>query len=152
MVEDRGRLGVGGRVLLRLQLDPSGSADLNELEAPASQLELRAMSLRERKALETLMSKAAPARRMILDTALHLFRDAVRHVSMGLWPEHLAQAVERRTKGKQAVAIAEAVAVLDDLVAVGVVVKRPSGLYISTDWLLKYLDETSFSAEWEATG
>lgn len=143
VVEDRGPLGMGGRALVRLQTDGSGSTEPNEFEAPAAELEERVMSPHERAKLEKFLTEAPPSRRMILDTALRVFRDELRHVSMGLWPDHLAQAVGRRTKGKQLVATAESVQALDDLASLGVVVRRPSGLYIATDWLLKYLDETS---------
>ncbi|MCB9584569.1 MAG: hypothetical protein H6718_04195 [Polyangiaceae bacterium] len=135
VVEDRGPLGVGGRKLVRVQIGDT------EFEAPATDLQRLPFDPSQIAAIDRLLKAAGAIRRKVYESAFRMFQGSLRHVSLGLWPEHLAEQF-RRDVGL-ALPLSEATAALDALTTVGALVKRPSGIYISTDWLLRYLDRRS---------
>lgn len=143
VVEDRGVL--GGRRLLRIQLDWKDVAEPVEAEIPEAELRLLPLTREAVRTADLARKNASKRTRGIIDVALRQFRDVLRHRSMGLWPDHLANAAQR--EGLGAVAVSEAEAVLDELWALGLAVKRSSGIYISTSWLFEYIDETKMPVE-----
>lgn len=97
-----------------------------------------------RRAIASLLDASVQPRRWVLTTALKLFRDDLRHEAMGLWPEHLAQAA--------GTTVSDAEEALDDLASTNTVIKRSTGLFVSSYGLVKYLDETSCYIEGELPG
>ncbi len=84
----------------------------------------------------------AKTRYWTIQTALRLF-DTERHVAFGVWPDDLANRTARRTNGAALPSTGLAAEVLDALVSAGAVERRPSGLYESTDGLLRWLDRSA---------
>jgi hypothetical protein len=148
VVEDRGPLGAEGERLVRVQLDWSDVAEPIELEAPVSRVERLDLPHATSKKLNKLLKTAPQPKRRILKAALGRYADDLRHVAAGLWPDHLR--VDDRPVSEH-----EVIAVLDELVALGLVVKRPSGpagFYVSTTWLMEYLDQQGADPDVLAAG
>jgi len=143
VVEALGALAHDGGQLVRVQLDWADVAEPVELQVPAAAAARRAMSEEDRKAFREALSRGSERRRSIVSAAVEVFRDSLRHVAMGMWPEHLAQHVREETGGEVSISVSEATATLDELATVHAVVKLRTGIYVSTNWLLELLDTRS---------
>ncbi len=138
VIEDRGLLGVGGTKLLRVQLDWSNVLEPVETEIRAAELERVALPEDNKLALDKVLRSSRGQRREILEAALKHFGARRRRVA-GLGPDNLP------VRG-QPPRESEVIAALDELAALGFVVKRPDDpypCYLSTSWLTEYLAETA---------
>lgn len=98
----------------------------------------------QKKQLDELRSGEDGRTAAIVKGALGMF-DNQRHVAFGVWADQLAAAVTKTLPSGEVVAVDEATDVLRRLAAIGATVENPSGLFVSTNGLLKYLDERKAS-------
>lgn len=142
VVEDRGPLAAGGGQLVRVQLDWVDVAEPVELETASSCLRRRVMTGEERKNLERVVAERSTDRQSrIAAVASRLFHGSLRHVSLGLWPEKLAETAQQSLGGT--VSVQDATGALDAMAKVGAVVRKSSDLYVASDWLLQHLDRAA---------
>lgn len=146
VVEDRGPLAARRGQLVRVQLDWSDVAEPVEVEKPAATLLPRPMTREEREAMERVVTPPAKdLQGRLVKLASNAFHGPLRNVSLGIWPDHLA-GMATQSLG-HTVSLQDAIAALDAMAKVGAAAKRPSGIYVASDWLLQLLDESEQQPE-----
>lgn len=147
VVEVRGPLAQGEQ-LLAIQLD-GNPRDPYELEVPASMLQPAPMPAERKEALSAFLGGASSEKRFLATTALLMLHEQLNHVAMGLWPDALSRQVSADTGDEWHPGNSEAEEALDELAELGVVARRPSGLFIGTEWLSGYLAENPLDVQWQ---